>query len=62
MVNVKASADGDAISKGSLYGFIQTAQKSATLANTLTVQNPDGSTLGTFTLSVDVNGLVTGIT
>lgn len=53
--NVQASSDGDAISKGSLYGFIQQAQKSdtTTTPGVLTILNPDGSPLGTATIASD---------
>ncbi len=49
--NVQASTDGDAISKGSHYGEIQQLQKSAVTGNTLTIKNPDGTTLGTLTFT-----------
>lgn len=52
MANVKASAFGDTASKNSVYGFVQQGQKSSVSGSTLTVLNPDGSTLGTFSLTV----------
>ncbi len=60
--NVQASADGDAISKGSDYGAIQQMQKSNVTSNTLTIKNPDGTTLGTLTLTSSAGAdPVTGI-
>ncbi len=52
--NVKASSDGDTISKGSEYGAIQQMQKSSVSGSLLTILNPDGSTLGTLALTSDV--------
>jgi hypothetical protein len=52
MTNVFASANGDAVSKNSLAGWVQMGQKSSASGTTLTVLKPDGSTLGTFTLTV----------
>lgn len=50
--NVEASSDGDAVSLGSLYGFIQQAQESSVSGGTLTVKKTDGSTtLGTKTIA-----------
>lgn len=54
--NVEASSDGDTLSLGSLYGFIQMAQESSTEASAgfLTVYRTDGTTsLGTKQLSTD---------
>lgn len=62
MSSVFASSFGDAVSKNSLYGQIQQGQKSSVAATTQTVLNTDGSTLGTFTLSVSASAdPVTGI-
>lgn len=54
--NVEASSDGDTLSLGSLYGFIQQAQESNTTDNAgkLTTYQTDGSTeLGQKTLTTD---------
>lgn len=62
MSNVFASSFGDSISKSSVYGQVQQGQKSSVAATTMTVLNTDGSTLGTFTLSVSASAdPVTGI-
>jgi hypothetical protein len=61
MAHVFASSDGDPVSKNSLYGELQKNQKSGVVGTTLTVLNPNGTTLGAFQLVVDVNGLITGI-
>jgi len=56
--NVEASADGDALSKGSEYGFIQQAQESNTTAHAgkLTIFKTDGTTeLGQITIAVDAD-------
>ncbi len=54
--NVEASAFGDAVSKGSLYGIIQMLQESNTVDNPgfLTVYKTDGSTeLGQIAITTD---------
>jgi hypothetical protein len=62
MANVFASSFGDALSKSSVYGQVQQGQKSSVAATTMTVLNTDGSTLGTFTLTVSASAdPVTGI-
>jgi len=56
--NVEASADGDALSKGSEYGFIQQAQESNTTAHAgkLTIFKTDGTTeLGQITIAIDAD-------
>lgn len=62
--NVEASSDGDALSVGSAYGFIQQAQESdtTTTPGTLTIRKTDGATtLGTKTLTSAPADPVTGI-
>lgn len=52
--NVEASSDGDALSVGSLYGFIQQAQEASVSGVTLTIKKTDGTTtLGTKAITVD---------
>ena len=54
--NVEASSDGDALSLGSEYGFIQQAQESAVSGGTMTVYKTDGTTpLGTKTVTTDAD-------
>lgn len=59
--NVVASSDGDTVDKNSLLGLVQQNQKATLSGTTLTVKKPDGTTLGTFTVAVDAEGHITGI-
>lgn len=61
--NVEASSDGDAVSVGSEYGFIQQVQESAISGATLTIYKVDGTTsLGTKTVASDASASpVTGV-
>lgn len=60
--HVEASADGDALDRKSLYGFIQEAQNASLSGTTLTVKKTDGTTLGSFTVTTDAAALpVTGV-
>jgi hypothetical protein len=61
--NVESSSDGDTLSVGSLYGFIQQAQESLIVSGTLTIYKTDGSTsLGTKTLTTSGNASpITGV-
>ena len=61
--NVEASSDGDALSLGSLYGFIQQAQETSVAGTTMTIKQTDGTTtLGTKVITVDAGALpMTGI-
>ena len=54
--NVEASSDGDTLSLGSEYGFIQQAQESNTTdtAGLLTVKKTDGTT--TLSCTINING------
>ncbi len=60
---VELSSDGDTLSVGSLYGFIQMAQESAVSGSSLVVYRTDGTTsLGTKAVTTDVDAPpVTGV-
>lgn len=51
LANVFASANGDALSLKSLYGFMLSFLKASVSGSTKTVQNTDNSTLGTQSLT-----------
>jgi len=61
--NVEASTDGDALSVGSEYGFIQQAQESSVTAGTMTIKKTDGTTtLGTKTVNTSATANpITGV-
>jgi hypothetical protein len=61
LTNVKASSDGDALSQRSLYGALNMMFRSSISGTTQTVSDVDGTTLGTFTLTLGSGGEITSI-